>query len=843
MSRTKTSLIRRAKTRNRPKKLHGTFEQSFSSEANLQQAIARLLTRMPDITGVQILQGPQELGKDLVFYIRGGFGEPVLCACVVKNTKISGDATKSGGARTVFHQAEQVFDSAHIDSSGKSVRVERVYVITPYAISPSTITSIVGRLRERAGQVVFIGGSSLFDLFRQYWPDYFADEAEVIGQHITSTRILIEADNHLQGLADQYNLGRIDSYPTKVYVSQTLYRDVHDYDLSGVLINPLPDMLSFQKKFVRKDVEFIQDRLNDLRRGITFLAEWGLCGDKEKAAVYDSTSSVINCLLNAWRKVEAEELAEQLLAEKRDARVSVTLARETSKRVPSADDERWFREIDKTLVKIRKLSGQKTVELSAAAEHVKQLTVRRNKALSALKYKLSDLRSKLFSKRLDGVEALTNPQYSEACTLNECFSAAPAEIVVARKGLKVTFPKDLLDRWSGSLLIEGAAGFGKTSFCRWHALRDLERFTTGKSKTIPVYIPLYRFSKKAVTSFADTFLTSLGKSALLSKNAIKPDTRIRLYLDGLDEIASPERRRNLVHLAKTGDSDKYQIILTSRDYIHAPWLDWCPRITIGGFEPSDIQELVDRWLGPNSESHRAFWTQISDMPTLNQLMRTPLLATLVIMVFRQTGRLPESKTRLYEIFVNLLSGGWDLAKGVLRGSRFGERVKVMVLTNLAKALQERRRREFQTQDLKVAVSAVLSGAILKEWARIQDELMIDGLITKSGTVLQFAHHSFQEFLAAKELMASPQPLRVNKSLEAYLCGDEWWKEVIHFYVGLSTSPNEVLSWVADRINNIQSFSPAKVMTSQVKSLRLAITEAFPEYPAGEISAVGQYVYK
>src|SRR5262249_41566903 len=94
-----------------------SFGKEFSSERLLQQAIAGLLTRMPDVSSVQILQGPLELGKDLVFNIRGAFGETVLCACVVKNTRITGDAGKAEGARTVYQQAQQAFDSPHVDSS------------------------------------------------------------------------------------------------------------------------------------------------------------------------------------------------------------------------------------------------------------------------------------------------------------------------------------------------------------------------------------------------------------------------------------------------------------------------------------------------------------------------------------------------------------------------------------------------------------------------------------------------------------------------------------------------------------------------------------------------------
>jgi TIR domain len=148
----------------------------FSSEALLIQAMAGLLTRMPDITGVQILHGPQELGTDLIFSIRGGFGETVLCGCIVKNSRIMGDITKPGVARTTFFQIQQTFDSAYTDGIGKDAHLERIYLVTPFDISPQTIRAIRGRHQEHAGQIVFISGAGLFDLFEKFWPDFFDDD-------------------------------------------------------------------------------------------------------------------------------------------------------------------------------------------------------------------------------------------------------------------------------------------------------------------------------------------------------------------------------------------------------------------------------------------------------------------------------------------------------------------------------------------------------------------------------------------------------------------------------------------------------------------------------------------
>jgi uncharacterized coiled-coil protein SlyX len=920
-----------------------SFEHSFSSEVLLQQAIASLLTRMPDITGVQILQGAQELGKDLIFNIKGGFGEAVLCACVVKNTKITGDAGKKVGARTVLFQAEQAFDSTYTDSFGKDLRVERVYVVTPYNIPPETITSIKGRLQERAGQVVFISGSTLFDLFRKYWPDYLADEAELIERHLKETRNTFEDDSPLQSLATQFNLGAIGNYAKKIYVSQSFYSEIHRYELGSKLCNPMWSLDKIDKGLRREDVQFIQDELHSLKSAMTLLHEWE-CFPKEEMTTIDRYSqSIMTTLRSALEKAAAEKAEEKPLAElrrkdaelrhqeedikneikilerkgrdineinqrlkeaqkertkiQRDARTlhkrlgqlqqDKTAARrnieerlqrlehlntETQKNIQGFTErlKQLEQEIEEAQQKIQSLTErlqpvqqrrmaeqrkiqqlmerlasieqEKVAQLSTATRLAKKLNDRRSEALSLSRKSLADLQRTLLSGNLDGIKALSHPSFLQTCIMDTGVRTAPADTFISKLSLRVSFPKDILNEWDKHLMIVGSPGYGKTSFCRWHALQDAESFSLGKSNIIPVYVPLYQFSRRQLGSFEDSFLKNLGKSALLSDTtagANGSNIRVRLYLDGLDEIASHEQRRQVVNLAKIGAAGgiKYQIILTARDYIYAEWLGWLPRITLGGFSDEDINELVNRWLGQNSDNNKRFWTQINAMAALTNLMRTPLLATLIIMVFRQTGGLPESRASLYESFIKLLSGGWDLVKGVLRESKFGERVKLQVLGTLANNLQESRRREFSGQDLKKALNSTMSGPILKEWEVLQDELIIDGLLTKSGNILQFSHHSFQEFLAAKDFIGSPEPTRANRALEAYLRGDDWWGQVLEFYIGMSTNPTEITEWLTNQIWTLRSRS-VNVINSQIESLRDALSESFPRYSREAIKSIG-----
>ena len=173
------------------------FSRWFANEGLLQQAVSGLLSRMPENSRVQILQGPQEYGKDIIFYTKGGFGEQILCACVVKNTAVTGTVGSGRGARTVFLQAEQAFDTPHVDESGNDVRVSRVYIVTTFPMRPETIHSIDGKLKERAGQISFIDGPILLKLFREYWPDYIADE---FGQLQTRLEIASRKISHEHAL-------------------------------------------------------------------------------------------------------------------------------------------------------------------------------------------------------------------------------------------------------------------------------------------------------------------------------------------------------------------------------------------------------------------------------------------------------------------------------------------------------------------------------------------------------------------------------------------------------------------------------------------------------------------
>jgi hypothetical protein len=83
------------------------FAGEFRDESHLRQITAQLLERMGFSDVTIIHGGSTEKGKDIIFYTEGPLDEQVLCACVIKNDRITGNAALPSGAGTVLNQSQQ----------------------------------------------------------------------------------------------------------------------------------------------------------------------------------------------------------------------------------------------------------------------------------------------------------------------------------------------------------------------------------------------------------------------------------------------------------------------------------------------------------------------------------------------------------------------------------------------------------------------------------------------------------------------------------------------------------------------------------------------------------------
>jgi predicted NACHT family NTPase len=359
--------------------------------------------------------------------------------------------------------------------------------------------------------------------------------------------------------------------------------------------------------------------------------------------------------------------------------------------------------------------------------------------------------------------------------------------------------ENLLEFTHGSILITGSAGHGKTSFCQHYAALDAKTLTSNKSDVLPVYIKLHHLASWQLGTFDEEFFSTTELRSLAGKASNTTNARIkriRLYLDGLDEVPRVDRQQELMELAKSAvDSDsRIEVIVTSRNYVNGPWLNWMPRVAITELDQVQISDLVGGLLGNNASEVEQFTRELKKVPSLEPLMKVPLLATLIVSVYKKRTALPENRVRLYETFLNLMCGGWDLAKNVRRRTDFGSVGKLSVLTRLAGHMHLNRERECNEQSIRIAVKTS-NPAFVSQCRELAEELLQDGALTRSGTAYAFCHLSFQEYLAAKELN-DPSGRRQQNILRWYFRGDDWWYQMLSFYIGTLGKPEDTEHWLA-----------------------------------------------
>jgi hypothetical protein len=211
----------------------------FATEEQLLEAIRALLTRIPNVELAQITHGRLERGKDIIFVVPGGLGPSIPCACVVKNTLLSGKVGSNNAALTVLHQVEQAFLNPIQLETGASLNIQRVYIVTPYDLTADAIASIEGHLRDQKGRIQFIGGTMLLDLIRKYWPDFFADEFTALRDNIRATAQRLEDERPLHYVSFRYHLSAPDRNISRYYVHPSFYQDFTVFNVDfGMTLNP-----------------------------------------------------------------------------------------------------------------------------------------------------------------------------------------------------------------------------------------------------------------------------------------------------------------------------------------------------------------------------------------------------------------------------------------------------------------------------------------------------------------------------------------------------------------------------------------------------------------------------
>ncbi|WP_433256165.1 trypsin-like peptidase domain-containing protein [Streptosporangium sp. CA-135522] len=344
---------------------------------------------------------------------------------------------------------------------------------------------------------------------------------------------------------------------------------------------------------------------------------------------------------------------------------------------------------------------------------------------------------------------------------------------------------DILERHHGGLIV-GGPGAGKSSLLKHFLQTAADRWLeTGSGEYVPVLVRAHALAgdlplPQAVAAGVQADLGSRLEDAHLAEDLTREaasGTPWLILLDGVDEILDPAARARVLRaVVRWWPDERYRFLITSRPLPHAELDELRKKIPIFDIQPFSEEQLpvlAERWftaLGLREvDSLIEEFVEQLFQKHLGQLARTPLISTMICVVFaHEPGRqLPHSRAELYERFVGVLLdksfthvNAMDLLKR--RAAPYGTdavRAVESLQGDLGTHLETLAVRIFSAVDTsgdvlehaRAATSAIRPANLPEEIWRdfVAESLRQSGLILEKGGGFEFVHHTIAEYLAAR----------------------------------------------------------------------------------------------
>ncbi|WP_371654005.1 MULTISPECIES: NACHT domain-containing protein [unclassified Streptomyces] len=360
------------------------------------------------------------------------------------------------------------------------------------------------------------------------------------------------------------------------------------------------------------------------------------------------------------------------------------------------------------------------------------------------------------------------------------------------------------------VLLRGEAGAGKTTLVWWLAAHaaagTLGPQLADLNGLVPFVVPLRTLRAQGG---AYPLPGQLPDAARLAIDAapegwaarVLKTGRAMLLVDGLDEV--PQDDREEAHRWLSLLLERYprvRCVATVRPLAVEPgWLRRAEfeELRLLPMRDEDIQAFVTAWHRaarldsdphePLDELERDLAHQFRTNAALAALARTPLLCAVICALHRlRQGFLPKTRWDLYQSALRMLLGNRDERRKVGAPERITLTVEesTQLLQRIAVWLVREGQTEFTAEQAGLQILRALPGM-----QRVRDqgtpEAVLRHLLNRSGLlqergldVYQFTHRTFQDFLAAKELVEDDH----IKELVQHAT-EEQWQDVILLAAG------------------------------------------------------------
>lgn len=343
--------------------------------------------------------------------------------------------------------------------------------------------------------------------------------------------------------------------------------------------------------------------------------------------------------------------------------------------------------------------------------------------------------------------------------------------------------KSLSELGASNSIFFGTAGQGKSVF-----LKHLIEGEILYSKNIPVYVELRNYKNGDFEEFLLSSLSSLLDEEFTSEafELFCRRGKISFLLDGFDEVDEAHQENCLAGINLLSKKyDQCKIALTSRPDYPCEFLQNFNNYNIKPLEMEDLAPFYKKVTRDETFSKKLVQA-INTSPTkIKELIKTPLLATLLAISYKSAQKIPLEFSEFYDQLFQILlirHDGSKLGWHRERRSNLTDQDMQRVFESLCFNCRKLKEITFNREDfLRIAKKSIDKSLVTcKEGDYVFDISKITCLVVSESQGYSFIHSSVPEFFSSKYIRS----LGEEKSIEYYrkLLDGAWkrWRPEIVF---------------------------------------------------------------
>jgi predicted NACHT family NTPase len=292
-----------------------------------------------------------------------------------------------------------------------------------------------------------------------------------------------------------------------------------------------------------------------------------------------------------------------------------------------------------------------------------------------------------------------------------------------------------------------------------------------------------------------------------------------ILLDGLDEV-HPSKKGSVLHHVRrfvTQFHSNYFVMscrTAAQDYLFEQFTE----MEIADFSVSQIANFIIRWFDQAPLLGFQLIQSLENNPPILELATTPILLTLICLVFEELEALPPTRTALCCEAANILLKEWDAKRYIDRGSgdeSLTLQQKEQLMSHIALLTFERGDYFFEQAELEQWIHDYMRHVL--ENPQPDSETILRSIEAQHGLLVErargiysFSHLIFHEYFAACAAAKPDGPDRLETNLQSLAehIIDPRWEEVILLTLDLLPNPEHLLQLIKQQLEQIEARNPA-----------------------------------